>query len=148
MKKLTKKRKPPPIPLSAMGDIAFLLLVFYLATTMVTDQKQRPVDLTALEAGNKNSPYPLIIYLDKEMADSGRAYFFNDAVPLEELPGLVQERAAFAPAAVRVFLNIGRDLPYTHMNDIIQALKEAGISNLVITTNPAEKPTPAEAPTI
>jgi biopolymer transport protein ExbD len=142
--KLKKQRKAPPIPVAAMGDIAFLLLIFYLATTMVTDQKPRNVDIPEVDGRNMNSPYPLIIYLDREMASSNRAYFFNKAVPIESLAGQIKERAAFAPAAVRVYLNIERDLPYRNMNAIIEELKKAGVRNLVVTT----RPTGSSAPTV
>ncbi len=145
MRQLKKKRKAPPIPIAAMGDIAFLLLIFYMATTMVTDQKPRNVEIPELAGRGMNSPYPLIIYLDREMADSNRAYFFNKAVPLPELARQVQERAAFAPAAVRVYLNIERDLPYRNMNAIIESLKEAGVRNLVITTRPEGAGIPEDA---
>lgn len=133
---LRKKRKAPPIPLSAMGDIAFLLLIFYMATTMVTDQKPRAVDIPEVDGSGMNSPYPLIIYVDREMANRGQAYFFNKAIPLANLSNEIRERAAFAPAAVRVYLNIEKDLPYRNMNEIVDVLKEAGIRNLVITTRP------------
>ncbi len=145
---LRKKRKAPPIPLSAMGDIAFLLLIFYMATTMVTDQKPRAVDIPEVDGSGMNSPYPLIIYIDREMAEQGRAYFFNKAIPLATLAGEIRERAAFAPAAVRVYLNIEKDLPYRNMNEIVDVLKEAGIRNLVITTRPVGSgppQTPVEA---
>ncbi|MCR9144402.1 MAG: biopolymer transporter ExbD [bacterium] len=133
---LKKKRKAPPIPIAAMGDIAFLLLIFYMATTMVTDQKPRTVEVPELAGRGMNSPYPLIIYLDREMADSNSAYFFNKAIPIPELAQQIKERAAFAPAAVRVYLNIERDLPYRNMNAVVESLKDAGVRNLVITTRP------------
>lgn len=142
--KLKKKRKAPPIPVSAMGDIAFLLLIFYMATTMVTDQKPRAVEIPEVEGRGMNSPYPLIIYLDRELAESSQAYFFNKPVAIAELAAQIQERAAFAPAAVRVYLNIEKDLPYRHMNAVIQSLKDAGIRNLVVTTRPAGEGPPAD----
>ena len=132
--KIRKKRKLNAIPLAAMGDIAFLLLVFYMATTMVTDQKPRDIPLPEVNAGVKNSPYPLIIYVDKEMAARGSAFFFNKIVPLSSLSEIVKDRAASAPASVRVYINIDKDLPYKHMNEVINVLKEAGIRNLIITS--------------
>lgn len=133
---LKKKRKAPPIPIAAMGDIAFLLLIFYMATTMVTDQKPRAVDIPEVAGRGMNSPYPLIIYMDQELARVNQVYFFNKPVPIPDLARQIKERAAFAPAAVRVYLNIERDLPFRNMNAIIGTLKEAGVRNLVITTRP------------
>lgn len=136
--KIRKKRKALEIPLSAMGDIAFLLLIFYMATTMVTDQKPREMSLSEVTTGVVSSPYPLIIYLDKEMAGLDSVYFFNQTVPLANLPELVRERAARAPAAVRVYLNIEKDLAFRYMDAVMEALKRAGVRNMVITTRVRE----------
>ena len=122
-----------------MGDIAFLLLVFYMATTMVTDQKPREMELPEVTTEVKSSPYPLILYIDREMAEQNRVYFYNQAVAFEDLPGIVKARAASAPAAVRVYLNIERDLPYRHMQAAMDALKQAGVRRMIITTRPEAK---------
>ncbi len=137
---IRRKRKAQSIPLSAMGDIAFLLLVFYMATTMVTDQKPRDLPLPEVTAGVQSSPYPLIIYLDRELADKNAAFFFNKEIPVSQLASAVQLRAADAPARLRVYLNIQKNLPYRYMNQVIESLKDAGIRNLIITTRAAEIP--------
>lgn len=131
---LRKRRKALGIPLSAMGDIAFLLLIFYMTTTMVTDQKPLDMPLPEVEAGAQSSPYPLIIYMNAELAGQDVVYFFNKRVSVKALPRQVLERAALAPSSVRVYVNIQKDLPYRYMNDVIGALKEAGIRRMVITT--------------
>lgn len=117
-----------------MGDIAFLLLVFYMATTMVTDQKPREVDVPNAEAPSQSSPFPLIIYVDRELGDKNLAFFFNETVSINKLPELVRKRATEAPGPVRVYLSISKDLPYRTMDSVIQRLKDAGIENLIITT--------------
>lgn len=136
--KLRKKRKSEMIPMSAMGDIAFLLLVFYMATTMVTDQKPLEMDLPEITASAETSPYPLIIYVDSKLASKNQAFFFSQTYPLKGLGQEVQAKASAAPAAVRVYLNIEKDVPYLIMNRVIDELKEAGIQNLIITTRPDE----------
>jgi biopolymer transport protein ExbD len=140
MKRIRKRRLSDSIPVAAMGDVAFLLMIFYMTTTLVTDQKPRFIETPRIaEAANMPSPYPLVIYLDQTMANQGRVYFFNEAVPLDDLAALVQERAALAPGAVRVYLSIERNLPYRKLNEVVQALKDAGVRNLVITTRPPER---------
>ncbi len=134
-----KRRAAGMIPLSAMGDVAFLLLIFYIATTMVTDQKPRTVEVPELASPSQNSPYPLVIYVDAELAGRDEAYFFNERIHLAGLGEAVRERAAFAPAAVRVYLNIERDLPYRQVDRVIEELKNAGIRRMIITTRPEAK---------
>lgn len=136
---LRKKRKPPSIPLSAMGDIAFLLLIFYMATTMVTDQKPRDIAVPEIESKTLSSPYPIIIYLDRELASRGMAFFFNKEIPIKELPSVLQERAGLAPSgSARFYLNIEKNLEYRYMHQIIQTLKEAGVRKVIITTRPPD----------
>ena len=135
---LRKRRKGDTIPLAAMGDIAFLLLVFYMATTMVTDQKPRDVDVPDATSEAQASPFPLIIYIDKNLGNQEQAYFYNQTVSIRSLPSLIQQKATEAPGPVRVYLSISKDLPYRTMDLVIQQLKDAGIQNLVITTRPGE----------
>ena len=135
--KLRKKRKLPGIPMSAMGDIAFLLLVFYMATTMVTDQKPMDTELPEVRGEAINSPYPLKIYMSRELAEKKQVFFFSQYIPLSELAGRLEEQAARAPARVRVYLNLDRDVPYARMHDVIQVLKETGfVSRVVISSRP------------
>lgn len=134
--KLRKKRKSEMIPMSAMGDIAFLLLVFYMATTMVTDQKPLDMPLPEVETSVETSPYPLIVYVNSELAARNQAFFYSQYIPMDSLGMEVQAKASAAPAAVRVYLNIEKDVPYAVMDQVIEELKEAGIQNLIITTRP------------
>lgn len=136
MIRLKKTRKPGSIPLASMGDIAFLLMIFYMATTLVTDQKPLELSLPEVESENKSSPYPLIIYMDGKLSKSNHVYFFNQSLTFRELREAITVKAAEAPAAVRVYLNIQKDVPYEKMDSVIKELKEAGIRNLIITTIP------------
>lgn len=122
--------------MSAMGDIAFLLLVFYMATTMVTDQKPLDMPLPEVETSVETSPYPLIVYVNSELAARNQAFFYSQYIPMDSLGMEVQAKASAAPAAVRVYLNIEKDVPYAVMDQVIEELKEAGIQNLIITTRP------------
>ena len=135
-----KRRKLASIPLSAMGDIAFLLLIFYMATTMITDQKPRDIDVPLVDnSPSQNSPYPIVIYMDQELANKGQVFLFNKNIPIESLAAVIQEHAVNAPqGASRFFINIERNLPYKRIHQVISALKDAGVSNLIITTRPTD----------
>ena len=132
--KFRKKRTVDSIPVAAMGDIAFLLLIFYMSTTMLTDQKPIDLPLPIVEGQPQLSPYPLIIYMNRELAGQNLVHFYNERRPIKGLGQLVQEKAAESPAAVRVYVNLEKDLPYRYMNSLIQELKDAGIRSMVITT--------------
>ena len=45
-----KKRKPIPVPIASMGDIAFLLIIFFLVCSeAIKDNSNRPVELPTSE---------------------------------------------------------------------------------------------------
>ena len=136
---IRKKRKAQSIPLASMGDIAFLLLIFYMATTMVTDQKPIDIDIPGLNAGTQSSPYPLVIYMDEKLSNLNSVYFYNEIIHINLLGEKIRERAFSAPDKIRVYLNIQKDLPYHFMNDVIIELKKADIRQLIITTKSVNK---------
>lgn len=134
--KIRKKRKLDSIPVAAMGDIAFLLLIFYISTTMLTDQKPRDINLPEITTEVQTSPYPLIIYLDNEIANQNKVYFFNQEIPMENLNQALKNKIYELPTSFRVYLNIDKNVPFKFMYKVIQELKEAGIKNLIISTKP------------
>ncbi len=136
--KLRKKRKLESIPVAAMGDIAFLLLIFYISTTMLTDQKPMDVDLPEITTEVQSSPFPLIVYMDQNLANQNKVYFFNQEIPLENLSDTLSKKIYELPSSFRVYLNIDKTVSFKHMYKILQELKEAGIKNVIISTKPKE----------
>ncbi|MCX7810250.1 MAG: biopolymer transporter ExbD [Leptospiraceae bacterium] len=136
--KLRKKRKLESIPVAAMGDIAFLLLIFYISTTMLTDQKPMEVDLPEITTEVQSSPYPLIVYMNQNLANQNKVYFFNQEIPVENLSDALTKKIYELPSSFRVYLNIDQSVSFKHMYKILQELKEAGIKNVIISTKPKE----------
>ena len=48
-----KSRASSDIPSSSLADIAFLLLIFFMVTTVFRKEKKQPIDWTQAEATNK-----------------------------------------------------------------------------------------------
>lgn len=132
--KLRKIRKNDSIPVAAMGDIAFLLLIFYISTTMLTEQKPRDVMLPELTTEVQSSPYPLIIYVDKELMNQNKVYFYNQYIPIDNLKEFLTNKIYELPTSFRVYLNIEKDIPFKYTHRLIQELKEVGIKNVILTT--------------
>jgi biopolymer transport protein ExbD len=118
-----------------------------MSTTMLTDQKPLDLPLPAVEGQSQVSPYPLIIYMNRELAGREQVYFYNERHPISDLSTLVQARAAESPAAVRVYVNMEKDLPYRYLNAVIQELKEAGIRSMIITTQASDETIPGRTET-
>jgi biopolymer transport protein ExbD len=136
--KLRKKRKLESIPVAAMGDIAFLLLIFYISTTMLTDQKPMDVELPEITTEVQSSPYPLIVYMNQNLANQNKVYFFNQEIPVENLSDALTKKIYELPSSFRVYLNIDQSVSFKHMYKILQELKEAGNKNVIISTKPKE----------
>jgi biopolymer transport protein ExbD len=136
--KLRKKRKLESIPVAAMGDIAFLLLIFYISTTILTDQKPMDVELPEITTEVQSSPYPLIVYMNQNLANQNKVYFFNQEIPVENLSDALTKKIYELPSSFRVYLNIDQSVSFKHMYKILQELKEAGIKNVIISTKPKE----------
>jgi biopolymer transport protein ExbD len=121
-----------------MGDIAFLLLIFYISTTMLTDQKPMDVELPEITTEVQSSPYPLIVYMNQNLANQNKVYFFNQEIPVENLSDALTKKIYELPSSFRVYLNIDQSVSFKHMYKILQELKEAGIKNVIISTKPKE----------
>jgi len=121
-----------------MGDIAFLLLIFYISTTMLTDQKPMDVELPEITTEVQSSPYLLIVYMNQNLANQNKVYFFNQEIPVENLSDALTKKIYELPSSFRVYLNIDQSVSFKHMYKILQELKEAGIKNVIISTKPKE----------
>lgn len=49
MSRTKKKRKPVPVPVASMGDIAFLLIIFFMVCSEITKEKDVPLVLPMSE---------------------------------------------------------------------------------------------------
>jgi biopolymer transport protein ExbD len=47
--RMRKKRKPVPVPVASMGDIAFLLIIFFMVCSEVAKEKDLPMTLPKSE---------------------------------------------------------------------------------------------------
>nr|OCA00645.1 Transport energizing protein, ExbD/TolR family [Leptospira interrogans serovar Copenhageni/Icterohaemorrhagiae] len=59
---LKKKKNPPSIPVSSMADIAFLLLVFFMVTSVLDTDPDLPIALPDVPGGeqlNKKNSKPV-----------------------------------------------------------------------------------------
>ncbi len=73
-----KKRKTIPIPVASMGDIAFLLIIFFLVCSeSIKDNSSLPVKLPTSESVKKNK-ISVVAYV--VLDENGEIYFDNNRV--------------------------------------------------------------------
>ena len=122
-----KKRKPVPVPIASMGDIAFLLIIFFLVCSEVSkDNSNIQVTLPFSEHVDKNEfPVAARIALD----EGGQIYF--DGVQVESAKDVEWGVRALLTNTVsddqrHVQFKCDAAIPKEQFQPVLKAIAEAG----------------------
>ena len=134
MAKIHRIRPPESIPDSAMADVAFLLLIFFLATTTIAEEFGLSLILPAKAENSPrmeiNRENVMVISTDP----SGNVFYVDDEVfPLNQIQALVKTRL-LANDKLVVSVEPDRKAPYHAMVDILDELKLAGAKRISLKT--------------
>ena len=121
--KLPRKPMTASVPTFAMGDIAFLLLIFFVILARAQDDSHiqwQPAKLKEVEM----AAAPLA----SVTIDTGfKTYLDGKETTPEELAAALASILGDAPAGQRhVFLKVHREAKATHFEPVIAAIGEAG----------------------
>jgi biopolymer transport protein ExbD len=108
------------IPTSSMGDIAFLLLIFFMVTTIFREETGLPVELPRAEAGEE-AKRELIsnIYINRLGLIS-----INDRITqVEYVSDIIAEKLSENPQLIVAFKTDNRT-PYGVVSDVMEELKD------------------------
>ena len=83
-----KKRSSPTIKLTALIDIVFLLLIFFLLASNFVTQQGISIIVPEVESKDEKISTELVINIDS----SGMLYFGNNLVDLDQLFKLLQSQ--------------------------------------------------------
>jgi biopolymer transport protein ExbD len=113
------KRRPPAIPMSAMSDIGFLLLIFIMLLALINDRKEVKIEypeakLIEKTAAEKN----LEIWVD----GSGAVFVDGKNLTMPQLEQIVAEKISERPD-IRVHILADRNTPYRHVNKVVRVLQ-------------------------
>ena len=132
-----ESRVKPEIPTASMADIAFLLIVFFLVTTTMNQDKGLSLHLPPVgetkEVKNKNI---LNVWIN---ARDQVAFFENDQltpVPSAELKGRIESRLNENKKLI-ISVKTERGATYRTFVDVLDELKIAGATKISI-ANPEE----------
>ncbi len=126
---------PAQIPTSSMADIAFLLLIFFMATTIFKMEEGLPVTLPRAEAGQRvprNKVAHIWVMNAREMTIDDNIITLVDIVPM------LRAKLAENPALI-VGLNIDKAVPWEIASEVIEMMKEAQALNASFTTDREKK---------
>ena len=120
------RRELEDIPQSSLADVAFLLLIFFIATTIFPTEKGIPLVLPGSTSVKKPIPRKNVLQIT-----TGRIYL--DGVP-SEIRGLrdeVKRRIEENPNLV-VSIETDPDAPYGIMVDVLDEVKLANAERISI----------------
>lgn len=121
MKLREEKKSTPRIPTASMGDIAFLIIIFFMTTSIFSREKGLKIVLP--EKGSEvkiKSENILTIAVNPQ----GEVLIKDKIVNIPELKDIVKTELANNPELV-IALRVSRTAPYKTMIDVFDELKLA-----------------------
>lgn len=123
-------RRRPMVPISAMSDIAFLLLIFIMLISLISYRREVPIRYPEAEKletthGDKN----LEIWIDR----AGSLYVQGVRYDLPGIEGIIAEGLMKNPS-LRIHILADRDTPYRNVNgvmEILQRLQHRAVSLVI-----------------
>lgn len=125
-----KSKASEEIPSSSLADIAFLLLIFFMVTTVFPNDKERPIDWTEAEAAQKideKSKNILNIWVE----ESGSVFMNDQQFQMEEVSQYVAPLYAASDRALVISIRGDRDVPYRIIDQLQDELVAAGVVRVV-----------------
>lgn len=120
------------IPTSSMADIAFLLLVFFMVTTVFRKERKVMIEWVEAEATEKideKRKNIVHVWIDR----TGTVHINDQQIPFEDISEIVRPLYAENRELV-VALRGDRDVPYRQINLITEELQQAGAVRVTFAT--------------
>jgi len=120
------------IPTSSLADIAFLLLIFFMVTTVFRKERKRTIDWVTAEAMRKiDEKRKNIIHIWVER--SGDVWINDRLTPYDDISEIIRPIYAENRELV-VALRGDREVPYRQINTITEELQAAGAVRVTFAT--------------
>ncbi|MEE8488619.1 MAG: biopolymer transporter ExbD [Gemmatimonadota bacterium] len=120
------------IPSSSMADIAFLLLIFFMVSTVFRKERDQPIEWVNAEATEKideKRKNILHVWVDRD----GTVFINDQIVPYESISGVVRPLYTENRNLV-VAIRGDRDVPYKQINTITKQLQASGAVRVTFAT--------------
>lgn len=141
MRLLKKKTSKATIPTSSMSDIAFLLIIFFMVTTVFRQERGLDVSLPAGDLAQKLEQRRIHhVYLgwsSKNISDRLPIVSIDDQIyPMEQVDGVLRGKLEEFRASTSgsdeewkqfIFsLQIEEDMPYVYIDSLLQETRQGG----------------------
>lgn len=115
-----KNEKESSIPTGSLGDIAFLLLIFFMVTTIFRKETGLPVELPRAEAAEKvKQELVANIFINRK----GLISIDDRLINVQDISAVVAQKLQANPLLVIAF-KADNQTPYKVVSDTMEELKE------------------------
>lgn len=128
-----KSKASSDIPSSSLADIAFLLLIFFMVTTVFQRDRDRPItwpEAAAAEKIDEKQKNILNLWMERD----GSVYINDQPYPMQDVSTVVAPQYAASERALVISIRGDRDVPYRFVDLLQQELVEAGVVRVVFAT--------------
>lgn len=128
-----KSKASQEIPSSSLADIAFLLLIFFMVTTVFRTDSERPIEWPEAEATEKIDEKKENI-LNIWVEQSGAIYMNDQPYDMEQVSDVVRPLYAQSDQQMIISIRGDREVPYRIMDQLQAELVSAGVVRVVFAT--------------
>lgn len=121
------------IPSSSLADIAFLLLIFFMVTTVFPRDRDRPIEWAEAGAAVKIDEKTKNI-LNLWMERDGSIFINDQRYNMEEVSQVIAPLYAQSERALVISIRGDRETPYILMDQLQKELVAAGVVRVVFAT--------------
>jgi len=128
-----KSKASQEIPSSSLADIAFLLLIFFMVTTVFRTDRQRAIEWPAAEATQKideKQKNILNIWVERD----GSIFMNDQPYTIEEVSDVVGPLYAASDRRLVISVRGDREVPYRTIDQLQKELVSAGVVRVVFAT--------------
>jgi biopolymer transport protein ExbD len=117
--KLIRERKRFIVPMNAMSDVAFLLLIFIMLVALINYRREVKIDYPEAQTARKTSAEKnLEIWIDK----NGGVYLDGTPAALADIEKAVADIYLRAPGT-RIHVIADRDTAFRNINEVLSILQ-------------------------
>ncbi len=123
------------LPLTALIDVIFLVVIFFMINAAFAVTSQIPVELPDEPGDAISGSRAVVVTIDA----AGLIYVNEQPVYVEELVDVLGARREQDPD-LAVFVSADAALPYQILIDVLGAVRASGVTALSLVTDPASTP--------
>jgi biopolymer transport protein ExbD len=128
-----KNKAASEIPSSSLADMAFLLLIFFMVTTVFRKEKKQEVVFPEAEATQKLAE-PRKDIVNAYVTSDGTIFINDRNTAIDQVSGVIAPLYAENRGLV-VMLRSDRDVSYQRIDQILKELQAAGAVRVAFYTN-------------